>query len=614
MNKLDIAFFGFCLTLTVASGFLQLFGLLAYWANILALVAAVLGGSLITLESVKELLHKHFGVDILASFAIWISVLVGEALAAAVVVIMLNGGTMLEEYIAGRSSKAIEKLMKSAPLTARVHRDGKEIEVPLNDVKVDGMVYVNPGEKIPVDGIIEKGNGLVNQAIITGESVPLEKFVGTTVYANTLLENGTLDIRVTKKSGDTIFAHIIRQVEEAQLRKAPVERIADRYARWFAPIILSVAVITQLVTGNVISTAAVLVISCPCALTLATPIAVAAGLGNSARDGVLIRGGTYLEEVGRCNVAILDKTGTITLGKPEVVDVKALGKNTVIEVLSIAGTAEQRSEHSLAKAVLDEVKKYEVSLAEPEELEVKPGYGIIAKNSGHTLLVGNMNLMKEHSVVFLDEAALYMERETALGHTVVAVAKDGEAVGLISIADTLRVGVKDSIAKMRQAGLEKVVMLSGDNLAVAQEVAREVGIDEVHANLLPEDKVKYVHRYREQGKCVIVIGDGINDAPALASANVGIAMGVTGTDVAMETAGIVLMADDLSKVARTVTLSRRVLSVVKQNVIFAMAVNITGLILSTQGLVNPVLASVIHEGNALIVAFNSLRLFGRSSS
>jgi len=264
MNRVDVALFGFCLTLTVVSGLLQISGLqLKFWADILSLIAALVGGSLIILESVRALLHRNFGIDILASFAIWISVLVGEYLAAAVVVIMLNGGGLLEEYVAGRSSRAIENLIKSAPMTARVHRDGKEIEVSLDDVKVDETVYVNPGERIPVDGIVVKGNGLANQAIITGESVPSEKFIGTTVYANTILENGTLDIRVAKKSNDTVFAHIIRQVEEAQLRKAPVERLADRYARWFAPIILSVAIITQLVINNLISTAAVLVISCP---------------------------------------------------------------------------------------------------------------------------------------------------------------------------------------------------------------------------------------------------------------------------------------------------------------------------------------------------------------
>jgi len=591
MKKFDVALFSFCLVLAIVSGLLQIGGFQPkYWADILSLVAAFIGGSSITFKSAKALLRGSFGVDILASVAIWISVFVGEYLAAAVVVIMLSGGELLEEYVAGRSSKAIEKLINSAPMTARVRRDGEEIRVPVENVRVDEVVYVNPGEKVPVDGVVVKGNGLVNQAVITGESVSLEKFAGTTVYANTLLENGALDIRVTKKSYDTVFAQIVRQVEEAQLRKAPVERVADRYARWFAPIILAVAIITQLVTNNIISTAAVLVISCPCALTLATPIAVAAGLGNSAHNGVLIRGGTYLEEVGRCDVVIIDKTGTVTLGKPEVVSIKPLGNHTVADVLSIAGGAEQRSEHSLAKAVVDEAKKHGVVLVESEELQVKPGYGIVAKNAGHTILVGNMNLMSEYGVALNDEVATYVEAEAALGHTVVAAAKDADVVGLISIADTLRAGAKDGVARMKQVGIEKVVMLSGDNLVVAQEVATQVGMDEVHANLLPEDKVKYVEEYRKQGKRVIAVGDGINDAPALASADVGIAMGVAGTDVAIETAGIVLMTDDLSNVARTVSLSRRVLSVVKQNVIFALVINVTGLILSTQGLISPVLA------------------------
>ncbi|MFH0896882.1 MAG: cation-translocating P-type ATPase, partial [Candidatus Bathyarchaeota archaeon] len=593
MSKLCVAFFVFCLTFTVIGGLLLVLGFQPrYWADILTLTAALAGGALITVESAKELLRRNFGVDILASVAIWISVLVGEYLAAAVVVIMLNGGELLEDFIAGRSSKAIEKLIRSAPITARVRRNEQEAEISLSEVKIGDIVLVNPSEKIPIDGVVVKGNGLVNQAAITGESIPSEKLVGSTVYGNTILENGTLDIKVTKNYDETVFAQIVRQVEEAQLRRAPVERIADRYARWFAPIILFVAIVTQLATNNVLSTAAVLVISCPCALTLATPIAVAAGLGNSARNRVLIRRGTYLEEVGRCDVVILDKTGTITLGEPEVVDIRPLGGRTITDVLSVAAMAEQRSEHSLAKAVLDEAKERGVVFDYPDGLQVKPGYGIVAKRAGHTILVGNLGLMGEYGVVMSDESVDYMNAEATLGRTVVVVAEDANVVGLISIADTLREGVKDNITKIKQAGIEKIVMLSGDTLPVAREVASQAGIDEVHANLLPEDKVKYVEEYRKKGNRVIVVGDGINDAPALASANVGIAMGIAGTDVVMEIAGIVLMTDDLSKVAKTISLSQRVLSVIKQNVIFALAVNIVGLLLSTQGFVSPVLASV----------------------
>jgi len=615
MNKRDIAILGFCLVFTVAGSLLLLSGFQTrYWADVLTLTSALVGGTLITIKSMRALLKGDFVVDLLASTAIWISVLVGEYLAASVVVVMLNSGELLENFVAGRSSKAIEKLIRSAPMTARVRRNGQQTDIPLPEVKVGDIVLVNPSEKIPIDGVVVKGSGLVNQAAITGESIPSEKLVGSTVYGNTILENGTLDIKVTRNSDETVFAQIVKQVEEAQLRRAPVERVADRYARWFAPIILSMAIATQLVTNSILSTAAVLVIACPCALTLATPIAVAAGLGNSARSGVLIRGGDFIEEVGQCDVVIVDKTGTLTLGKPRIVSIKPLGGRSVEDILSLAGTAEQRSEHSLAKAILEEARKSSIVLGDSDEFNVIPGYGIVAESNGSRILVGNLSMMKEYGVALDEDLTEYVSKESASGRTAVIVAENLKAAGLISMADTLRDGIKDSIVQMKLAGAKKVVMLTGDSLPVAEEVASQVGIDEVYAGLLPAHKVKHVQEYRRKGHRVIVVGDGINDAPALASANVGIAMGITGTDVTMETAGIVLMTDDLSKVAKTMQLSRRVLSVVKQNVIFALGVNVAGLLLSTQGFVSPVLASVIHEGNALIVAFNSLRLLGRISS
>jgi heavy metal translocating P-type ATPase len=612
MKKLDVAIFSCNLALIVVSGFLVLTGFQPeHWADILILTAALMGGTLITIKSIRALLSGYFGIDALVSIAIWASILIGEYPAATIVAIMLNGGELLEDFVATKSSKAIEKLIRSAPMTARVYRNGQKVKIALDDVKVGEIVLVNPGEKIPIDGIIVKGYGLVNQAAITGESLPSEKLVGGAVYGNTLLESGTLDIQVTKKHDETIFAQIVRQVEEAQLRRARVERVADRYAQWFAPIILLVAIVTQLVTNNILSTVAVLVIACPCALTLATPMAVAAGLGNAAHNGVLIRGGTYLEEVGRCDTVVIDKTGTMTLGKSRVLSVNPIGGRRVSDVLSLAGSAEQRSGHSLANAILDEVKKHGITLDDPDEFHSKPGYGVVAKHDGHMILVGNLNLMNEYDIMIDEESISHVNAESALGRTVVLVAEGSKVVGVISIADTLREGVKDNIAQMKQVGVKKVVMLTGDTLQVARDVANQVEIDEVYASLLPEDKVKHVKEYRGQKHRVIVVGDGVNDAPALASADVGIAMGIAGTDVAMETAGIVLMTDDLSKVAKTISLSQKVLSVIKQNVIFAISVNILGLLLSTQGLVSPMLASVIHESNALIVAFNSLRLLGQ---
>ena len=614
LDKKDLFVFVFSLILTAVGSVFRIVRVQpAYLGDIVVLVAVLVGGISITVKSVQALFMGNFGVDILASVAIWISALVGEYLAAAIVVIMLNGGELIEDYVSRRTSKAIERLTAFAPMTARVRRSGHDVEVRLEEVEVGDVVLVKPGEKIPLDGVVAKGSGLVNQASITGESVPIEKSVESQVYGNTLLENGTLDIKVTRNHRETVFAHIVKQVEEAQSRKAQVERVADRYARWFAPMILLVAVATQLVTNNPLSTAAVLVISCPCALTLATPIAVVAGLGNSARNGVLIRGGTVLESIGKSDVVIIDKTGTMTLGKPQVVGVKPLGGRRVEDVLVLAGTAERRSEHSLARAILDKVKEQKLALVDPDKFHMKPGYGIVSEYANHRILVGNMRLMKEYGIELDKESTGYVDAESSLGRTVTIVAEDAEASGIISIADTLREGVQDSISQMRRAGARKVVMLTGDNLPTATDVAKQAGIDEVHANLLPEDKAKLVNEYRRQGYHVIVVGDGINDAPALAEADVGIAMGIGGTDVAIETAGIVLMTDDLSKIAKTMKLGQKVLSVINQNVIFALAVNLFGLLLSTQGFVSPVLASIIHESNALIVVFNSARLLSRET-
>ncbi|MCJ7633843.1 cation-translocating P-type ATPase, partial [Candidatus Bathyarchaeota archaeon] len=530
LSRWDILTFGLCLVLTITGG---LFLLIGYQprilSDVLAISAAAIGGFLITVKSVRALLKRDFGVDFLASIAIWLSVLVGEYVAAAVVVVMLNGGELIEDFAESRSYKAIEKLIRSAPMTAHVLRDGHEVEVSIEDVVEGEIVLVKIGEKIPLDGVVVKGNGAVNQAAITGESIPSEKTVESIVYGNTLLENGTLDISVTKKASETIFAQIVKQVEEAQSKRARVERIADRYARWFAPIILFAAIVTQLATGNVISTVTVLVISCPCALTLATPIAVVAALGNSARNGVLVRGGTFLEEVGRCDIVVIDKTGTVTLGKPRVVTIKPMGGRSVEDIITLAGMAEQRSGHPLAKAVLEKVKECRINLDDVDNFQMKPGYGIAAEHGGQRILVGNLNLMKESGVGTNGVLAGYVDSESKLGRTVIVVAEDSEVAGIVSIADALREGVRESIAEMKLAGARSVVMLTGDALPAATQVACPIGIDEVYSGLLPADKVKYVQEHRKRGHRVIVIGDGINDAPALASANVGIAMGIAGT-------------------------------------------------------------------------------------
>ncbi|GAH43648.1 unnamed protein product, partial [marine sediment metagenome] len=336
-----------------------------------------MGGAIITFRSIKSLLDKDFTVDFLASVAIIVSIVTGQYLAAAVVVVMLNGGELLEDYASRKASRAIEKLIQSAPVKARIRKDGREVEIPIEEVKVGDSILVKPGEKIPIDGVVISGNGSVNQASITGESMPIDKTLDSEVYGNTLLEDGALEIRVNKEQRDTVFSHIVRLIEEAQANKAPVERVADKYARWFAPIIVVIALATQLLTNDIMATAAVLVVSCPCALTLATPIAVVAAMGNAAKNGILVRHGQSLEEVGKADMVIVDKTGTLTRGSPTVVNVIALDGRSVEEIVELAAVAEKFSEHAIARAILKKAEDFGLNVEDPDDFEVLTGRGVI---------------------------------------------------------------------------------------------------------------------------------------------------------------------------------------------------------------------------------------------
>lgn len=609
LEKIRIRLFIFYSLFALVSGILSLIGHEPrYIGDGLAFISAAVGGAVILFGSVQSLLKKNLTVDFLASIAIVVSIAIGQYLAAAVVVVMLNGGEVVEDYTARKASQALEKLIHSAPMKARVRRRGKEIEIPVEEVQVDDLVLVKPGEKIPLDGIVTKGYGSVNQASITGESMVIETTSRSEVYGNTLLEDGALEIRVTKEQKDTVFYHIIRLVEEAQTNKAPIERVADRYARWFAPGIIVLALATWFLTGNVLSTAAVLVVSCPCALTLATPIALVASTGNAARNGILVRDGTSLEEVGKSDIIIVDKTGTLTKGTPKVVEVKGFNERSEKEVIHLAAVAEKFSEHPIAKAILEKAEAFGLRVDDPDDFEVRRGHGVIAKTKGKGIVVGNKQLQEENHVVLTERIITYLDSQEINGRTTVLVSVDSELTGVISVSDTLRDDVATSIKEMRQNGVKKVVMLTGDNSFVAKKISKEASIDETWAELLPEEKVKHVKKYQSRGYKVTMIGDGVNDAPALATADIGIAMGIAGTDVAIETAGIVLTTDDLTKVSKIIQLSRSTLTIIKQNILFSLTVNILGLLLSTLGVITPIMASIVHESSALIVVFNSLRL------
>jgi len=573
----------------------------------LALFAVTILGIPIVFDAIKAVLSKNFNLDFLASIAIVASVLVQEYIAAAIVAIMLTGGEMLEDYASEKATAAIEKLIKSAPQKARVRRNGREIEVPIEEVLLGDIVIVKPGEKIPVDGLVMKGTATVDQATITGESMPADKFAGDEVFGNTILELGALEVKVTKVGEDTTFAHIIKLVREAQSRKAPIERIADRYARWFTPIILTIASLVFLVTGDTLRVISIFLIACPCALTIATPTAMIAGIGNAAKRGILIRGGTILEKAAKVNMVVIDKTGTLTTGYPDVVTIKGVNGRKETDILFLAELAEKYSEHPLAKAVLKKAGSLGIDIADPSDFIVLPGYGVATRFNGKEITVGNRRLLENKEIKIDQASENYLTTLEENGQTALLIAEGRELAGIIGVADSLREKIPQATEKMRRVGIKKIVMLTGDTSRIAKVVAKRAGINEVKAELLPEDKVLYVEKFRATHK-VAMVGDGINDAPALASADVGIAMGAAGTDIAIETAGIVLTTNELGKVPEAIGLSKGTLNVIKQNILFALAINILGVIISTTGIVHPILAAAIHEGNALSVVLNSVRL------
>lgn len=598
-----------CASLTLASWISGLLSLLpSFVSDALALMAALAGGIPIIIIGVTALWHRDLDVDFLASIAIIAALAIGQFLAAAVVVLMLTGGAILEDYTARRTTRAIEKLIESTPKIARVRRNDELIEIPVEEVKEEETVLVKPGEKIPVDGTVITGRASVNQSSITGESIAVEKAQGNQVLTGTIVELGALEIKVTKVGDDTTFARIIKLIREGQENRAPVEKIADRYARYFGPAILVIAVVIFAITQNVVVAVSTLVIACPCALTLATPTAVVASIGNAAKKGILIRGGAALETIGNVNAVVLDKTGTLTLGAPKVMDVMSFGGTTEPEVVGLAAVAEKFSEHPLSNAIVEKAHELGIMVADPTDFEVMVGHGVKSHLSGAEILVGNDKLLKSFGVELTSKTQSFLREQENFGRTSVFVCENRSIIGIISIADVPRDGVAQSISNLRSAGIRRVVMLTGDKRATANSIAEQAGITEVESDLLPEQKVESIKRLKVEGYKVLMVGDGINDAPALAAAHVGVAMGKVGTDVAIETADVVLMSDDLAKVSKTISLGKKTLSMIKQNIFLAMTVNILGIVFAVHGDINPMLAAAIHEGNALFVVLNSARL------
>lgn len=537
---------------------------------------------------------------------------------SAIIITLILLGRLLESAAKGRTSEAIKKLMGLAARTARVVQDGQEIDIPVEDVQVGDVVLVRPGEKLPVDGVILEGISSVDESMLTGESIPVDKHAGDEVIGGTINKHGLFKFTATRVGSDTALAQIIKIVEEAQGSKAPIQRMADIISAYFVPVVVGIATATFLIwyfiidPGNLaralISFTAVLVIACPCALGLATPTSIMVGTGRGAEHGILIKGGEYLEKAHAINTVVLDKTGTITRGEPSLTDVMVVpGVVDQHELLQLVASAERASEHPLGAAVVQGAKERDLALMEATSFTAIPGYGITAEVNGRSLLIGTRRLMAERNIATgaLDKTVDELEMS---GKTAMLVAVDGQAAGVVAVADTVKEGSAEAIRVLQAMGVE-TMMITGDNRRTAEAIARQVGIapDHVLAEVLPGDKAREVSKLIEQGRVVGMVGDGTNDAPALATADVGFAIG-TGTDVAMEAADITLMRGDLRGVAASISLSRGTMRNIKQNLFWALVYNSLGIPVAAAGFLSPVLAGAAMAFSSVSVVTNALRL------
>jgi Cu+-exporting ATPase len=541
---------------------------------------------------------------------------------AAIIIVFILLGRYLEALAKGRTSEAIRRLVGLQARTARVVRDGAEVEVPVDAVAVDDVVVVRPGEKIPVDGVVIEGYSTVDESMITGESMPVEKGPGAAVIGATMNRTGAFKFRATKVGRDTALAQIIRLVEEAQGTKAPIQRLADRVAAYFVPAVIAIALVTAAVwygfgpqpaaTYALLNFVAVLIIACPCALGLATPTAIMVGTGRGAEAGILIRGGEALELAHRVTAVVLDKTGTLTRGRPAVTDVVPVGGFDDATLLRLVASAERGSEHPIGEAIVARAQAAGLSLTDPSAFEAVPGQGVLALVDGRTVLAGNVALMARHGVQ-VDGLATQADALAAQGKTPMLAAVDGRPAGLIAVADTLKPYSREVVAALKKMGL-LVVMLTGDSRRTAEAIAKQVGVDRVIAEVKPAEKAAHIEALQREGHVVAMVGDGINDAPALARADLGLAIGA-GTDVAMESAGIVLIGEDLRGVLAAMALSRRTMRTIRQNLFWAFAYNVAlipvaaGVLYPVAGvLLSPVLAALAMAASSVTVVSNSLRL------
>lgn len=579
----------------------------------MAWIAIVLCGVPIILEALIGLVTRFdIKADVLVSLALIASVCIGEDFAAGEVAVIMQLGALLEELTVARARDGIEKLVHLTPRTARILKNGTEVIVPAEQVQVGDLLRVLPGEVIPVDGVILSGQTSVNQAVMTGESLPVDKEPGDAVSSGTVNQFGGFEMRTARVGEDSSIQRMIRLVQSADAGKAKIVGLADRWATWIVVIALTAAALTWLVTGQIIRAVTILVVFCPCALVLATPTAIMAAIGNATKHGFLVRQGDALERLAGVSRITFDKTGTLTCGKPRVVRVQSmLPQLSDTDLYRLCGAAEQFSEHPLGKAVVACFREKHGDLPNAEAFQMIPGRGVSAVVDEKHILAGNLELLREQGA--MPDAEIIQETEYFLsrGCTVIYVAVDGVPAGFLALSDTLRQESAPMIRCLHDLGAEPV-LLTGDRETPAAAIAQQLHIQEVHANCLPEDKLNYIKAYQQEHRQVCMIGDGINDAPALKAADVGIAMGGVGSDIAVDAADIVLVDDEIRELPHLIALSKRMMQTIKLNMTFSMTLNFLAITLAVIGTLNPVVGALVHNAGSVLVITNSAFLLKRS--
>jgi len=568
----------------------------------LMVTAAVVAGGEIAMRAFRLLRQRRFSIELLVTIAALGGIGIGEFWEAAAVTFLFRLGGWLESRTLRRTRAALGELMALAPETARIVRDGVRVEVSPREVRPGETVIVLPGERIPVDGVVLTGGAAVMEAMITGESIPSEKVAGDDVFAGTVAEDGMLELRATGVGADTTLARIVRRVEEAQEAKAPSQRMMDAFASWYTPGVIVMAIVALILSRNIELALTLLVIGCPGALVLAMPVSIVAGIGRAARQGVLIKGGQHLEDVARITAIAFDKTGTLTRGRPQVVR-----GGDALEVLQLAAYAEAGTTHPFARSII-EAAGSDVVLPDASGAETRVGRGVIAHRGGERIAVGSRALMDDLDVYVPAELEAEAEGDARIGATTIYVAEGNQAIGSLGLADAPRPEAAATIRALRDAGVERMIMLTGDGAASARAIGEALGLDDVHAGMLPDDKLARVKQLQDEGHVVAMVGDGVNDAPALAAADVSIAMGAAGSDVALETADIALMTDDLDQLGRAIRIARATRRNIRQNVVIALGTVALLLVGVLQGSVHMANGMLVHEASVLFVTLNAMRL------